>query len=293
MNLSNDSSNIGQNKLWKRILYERQPFRDDYYDPEKFFDQLELKTQSKEDISFVSIVTGVSMVAQQLTLVTIFFAVYKLSKNEGSIFSIINVLNLLLLILGFCFHLYFDGGNLKIISTLQNTLLFGIYLRVAAPILHTLTHSFSGDTIHALAITFSTIHLVSYDYNLKGKNDQKENRSAGILSLNAAMFTAIILASRLKNIETVASFLLLAILLFVLFPEVGRKIKSYSINLHLILTFSKWLIASVLLYFLDKTLFYVYQILMCILCFVGPLLFVNMLSYKKAFRGPWDIAEIY
>jgi phosphatidylinositol glycan class C protein len=172
---------------------------------------------------------------------------------------------------------------------LKTALLFGIYLRLAAPVLRTLTLSISGDTVHALGITFATIHLAFHDYAFI---NSKSDVFSGTISMNAAMFTAIILASRLDNIELVVAFLLLAVICFSLYPRIARLIKNRSLHLYILWTLVQWLVASVSLYFFDSALFTAYEVGMVCLWFVGPYMYFHMQAYKKSMRGPWDIAEV-
>lgn len=52
----------------------------------------------------------------------------------------------------------------NLLNALQITGFFLVCLRIVSPVLQTLTSSYSNDTIDALVIIFSTIHLVFYDY---------------------------------------------------------------------------------------------------------------------------------
>ena len=288
MSASSTSNNLHR-KPWKRILYEKQHYRDNYVDPNKFLEQLNVEPPSSSRTTYLSLFLSASVVAQQFTVVSSFLTVYKYILNDNSLLPNIAILDIVSLLVGYILQFTLDEGKLMLTRSLYTTVLFGVYLRIAAPVLRTLTSSFSEDTIHALAITFSTVHLVFHDYAYV--NSRTES-FAGTVSLNAAMFTAIILASRLENIELVVAFLLLAVICFSLFPGIARLVKKKSLKLHLLLTGLQWLAASVALYFLDTTLFVVYQIGMLVLWLLGPYMYYSMQVYKKALRGPWDIAEV-
>ena len=276
-------------RAWKRVLYEKQPYKDNYIDPDKFLDHLHLVTYSPSNqVSFRTVFVSASVVVQQFTVVVSFLMIYKFILRDQSV-KVISILDFLLLILGYGVHNCFDSNNLAHKHTFFSVILFLVCLRMVAPVLKELTLSFSSDTIHALAISLSAIHLAFHDYSFV--NGEREEYS-GTLSLNAAIFTAIILASRLGSIELVLAFILLAIICFSFFPRTARLVKSKSLALHLILTTIIWFITSLSLYFLDKTLFFVFEILILLLWFVGPLCYLHMLVFKRAMKGPWDIASV-
>lgn len=287
--MSVDSGALKHRKPWKRVLYEKQNYRDNYVDPDKFLDQLNVEKSPNTTATFMSLFLNASVVAQQFTVVASFITVYKyLLSNDAHLYKIA-ALDAGLLAVGYVVQFLLDEGKVDLTRSLHTTVLLGIYMRVAAPILRTLTSSFSGDTIHALAITFSSIHLTFHDYAYV---NSETGSFGGTLSLNAAMFMAIILASRLNNIELVVALLLLAVICFSLFPGTARLVKKRSLNLHLLLTCIQWLAASVALFYLDTALFVAYEAGMFIMWILGPYIYFYMQVYKKSMRGPWDIAEV-
>jgi phosphatidylinositol glycan class C protein len=106
------------------------------------------------------------------------------------------------------------------------------------------------------------------------------------------MFTAVLLASRLKDISTVVSFVLLAVICFALFPEVAKLIRRRSTALHLVLTVVQYVIASMLLIRFDWTLFIVYQLLIVIVWLICPIWLWQMQRFKRSLRGPWEEAKV-
>jgi len=291
-------------KPWKRILYEKQNYRDNYVDPHKFLDQLNIHSFSAEEdtasggrghdkFSYWTLFVHTSIIAQQFTVVVTFLAIYKYILQDTSIVYKIAWLDGALLIVGSALQISLEPAQFQLVDALQTSLLFLIYLRIAAPVLRTLTSAISEDTIHALAISLSTIHLMFHDYAYV--NSRTETFS-GTLSLNAAMFTSIILASRLdSSMGVVVVFLLLAVIFFILFPSTARIIKKASISCHPVLTFSQWFLASHLLYYVhvnNKTLLVVYEFLLLLLWLVGPFLYFRVQIYKKSMSGPWDIAVV-
>jgi hypothetical protein len=107
------------------------------------------------------------------------------------------------------------------------------------------------------------------------------------------MFTAVLLASRLKRIEVVTAFVVLSVISFSMFPSTVRLIKKRSLSLHLLITAIMWAISSTLLFHLDITLLAVYQVTIIFVWLVCPV-WLSFLTnhHKKKLKGPWDIAEI-
>jgi hypothetical protein len=116
---------------------------------------------------------------------------------------------------------------------------------------------------------------------------------SGVLSLTAVMFTAVMLASRLQEIEVVTVFSIHAVISFLIFPDVARLVKRFSLTLHLVMLGAMWVTATSILYHLDFILFVVYQasiVFISLIC--PPCLSFFCSHHKKALRGPWDIAQL-
>ena len=330
-------------RQWKRVLYENQPFPDNFIDPKRFFDQLGNSTRvttnsnkddaggniststldstnknneinnndhagdnhsnhesDQRDRSCFSLLRSSSVIAQQLSVVAVFLATYKfmIVYNEEGTTSLdwLVTFDVVLLTVGHIFHRALDTSvtlQPSLSESLRGVFLFGVCLRVAVPVVQTLTSSFSGNTIHALAIALSTIHLVFYDYSFVHDGDVEQ--FTGTVSLNASMFTAVILASRLDDVETVFSFMLLAVICFSFYPIVARLIYQRSFALHLAVTIIQCILAGSLLFYLDFTMFAIFLSLVMFVWVVCPLFFKHMQqSYKKSYKGykDWDIVDI-
>ena len=114
---------------------------------------------------------------------------------------------------------------------------------------------------------------------------------SGAFSLNAAMFAAVLLASRLPSTTHVFVFVLLAIQLFAVFPTVRDFIRVRSDAAHhaftasiVALTFCLFLLSSTLLAG-------VYVAACAFICVVCPVWLLRVQKYKHEISGPWDIAH--
>ncbi len=284
-------------RTWKRVLYEKQPYRDNFYDPERFFAQLIITKpiQGLIEDQGVQAFTFASVVAQQFSAVAFFFVHYKYLELRLHSANELNALNFTLLILGLVVYYLLSGESHKVsadflLDKAKMGLLFVLCLRIAAPVLQTLTLSFSADTVYALAIALATVHLVFHDYAFAMHSNADGHLFSGAVSLNAAIFTSVLLASRLADHATVMSFILLAVIVLALFPVVARALRRRSLIAHWTLVLLHNLLVSSMLYRVDVALLVVYLILLALLCLLAPLLFLHLQRAKMAFHGPWDVA---
>jgi hypothetical protein len=104
-----------------------------------------------------------SVVAQQVTSVVIFIGSHKYIRKHESV-GILLAFDSVMLLAAYLAHVALSDSPPSMINLAQITGFFLICLRIVSPVLQTLTSSYSNDTIDALVIIFSTIHLVFYDY---------------------------------------------------------------------------------------------------------------------------------
>ena len=248
-----------------------------------------------------SLVGSSTIVVAQLSVVATFLAVYKyliVVRDGRAALGRLVMFDGALLGVGHLVHRNLVDTSLgalqpSVLETLRGVFLFGVCLRVAVPVVQTLTSSFSGNTIHALAIALSTIHLVAYDYSFvhAQAHDVDAGHFSGTLSLNASMFTAVILASRLDDVETVFSFVLLAVICFSFYPAVARLLYQRSATLHLAATGAQCVAVGSMLLSLDLALFAIFVALVLTVWVVCPLCLRHMARYKKSFKA-WDIVDV-
>lgn len=104
---------------------------------------------------------------------------------------------------------------------------------IFAAVLKTLTASYSSDTVHALAMASLFLHFLACDYSYaNGFSDKKGPIDAtkrptfqgGTLSLTAAFFATILLASRLESNAAVYMFVCSSVVLFALYPAARHQV---------------------------------------------------------------------
>ena len=297
---------------WRKILYEKQEgFPDNHVDLQSFLDGRLVKPPQIDPIDKVMMLWRVCMsanvVVKQVALVGIFIGVYKQVVVLDSCFGTLISLDIGLACSGFFFHRYLDhleGRNVNhslsdMLQGLKHLSLMTCLLRLLAPLLHTLTSPYSENTIHALAIIFSCIHLVTFDYAYIAGTVMGDSPVThrvvyrGSMSMSAAILLAILLVSRLRDVYTVYAFLLLALLLFVLQPWTARCIMKLSRTLDLCSTVVVCVVAAVLLHSVSAALFMAFIVVLTLVWLVGPLTIVAMYPrrhIKALHMGPWDLS---
>ncbi|RYG50693.1 hypothetical protein EON67_04805 [archaeon] len=208
------------------------------------------------------------------------------------------------------------------------TCIFLAVVFALAPILQTLTQSYCNDTIWAQTIMLSAIHICFHEYHATTSTsayvvsparvcqaacasvDLLATRMhaarpharclpallcsvSGAISLNAAIFAAALLASRLPSTIHVFVFVCLAIQLFALFPLFRDYIRIRSEGAHMAVTAMCVIATLGLLLWLSSTLLaIVYASGMAFIAFVCPLWLMSARMYKNEMQGPWDIASV-
>lgn len=164
------------------------------------------------------------------------------------------------------------------IRTILTFIAFG---QLFSPVLHTLTDTISTDTIYTMAFLMLLIHLIFFDYGVPAAIVSKS------LSLSAAMFASICLASRLASASEAFALLTVATQIFVLFPILRQEL-----NHHLMLTVILFILDF---YFLKSVSFLVTVLFISsvgLINLVCPVLFVRYQKYKDNIYGPWDEAVV-
>ena len=151
-----------------------------------------------------------------------------------------------------------------------------------SPILKTLTRDISDDSIWALSSILFSVHLLFHDY-------RQESRP-NFVSLNAALFASVMLASRFEDNFAVTSIVIIGIESFVLTSATLKHRPTGSVS---------WLLA--LLYILaavhfislvSYSLMLIFVFLLLFITFLFPLWFTASMKFKNEISGPWDEARI-
>ncbi|KAK9812775.1 hypothetical protein WJX72_003471 [[Myrmecia] bisecta] len=181
---------------WRKVLYEKQPYPDNHTDA-SFLAALVVNARVPRR-DYWQIVRDSSVVVQQVSTVAAAVAVsvhlYEDLVDVHALLLMIIGVTLLGCLLCLAAGRQLPGGSLRRACRQCALLTTGVYLM--SPLLQTLTLSISSDTIVALSCCLLAIHLFFHDYNfVHGVTDSL----TGSLSLGAAVFASVLIASRLQS----------------------------------------------------------------------------------------------
>ncbi|KAL0054305.1 hypothetical protein WJX82_006881 [Trebouxia sp. C0006] len=226
--LSADASTLKAPRVtFSRQLWLEQALPDNYTD-ETFLQSLKISVHGPVR-SYWQVVREASAVTQQMdTVVAVATVSAYLYKGWMSPEPLLCVVVVPVLLAGaFC---TVAGNQSSIIyarrAVRQLVLLTaGVYLM--SPLLQTLTSSVSSDSIVALVCGLLTMHLYLHDYIFV---DQVTDTLTGSMSMTAATFASVLIASQLKTQMQVFSQVLFSLELYLLSPHARRYIRAKSVT---------------------------------------------------------------
>lgn len=263
---------------WKKILYGNKGYQDNYTDP-SFLKDLE-KNKNVKIFKFREAFLGITKFNFQISTVTIYLSIFHAMYANHIEASTILTYSTLITLLGYIIYIRNEfsmnsfGDHMK---TVLSVLVFGY---ISSPILHTLTHSISTDTIFTLTFFVMFIHLIFFDYGVPAFMVSKT------ISLNAAIFGAICLSSRLSSSLHAFTLLVLSSEFFALLPIFMERFWS-PIWMLLIAILSSYLLLRV-----SFSVWVTYSLVSCFINFGCPYVFVDQQKHKNNIHGPWDEAIV-
>lgn len=269
-------------KKWKKVLYENQGFPDNYTDKELFLRDLKTNIDLKE-FTLNEAFRGASILIQEFCTVTGFVLIYFYMVNDWIEPEIVLKLTSVLAVFGFLFHLILFGEKIreKLGHDVRVVLTFVVFGQLFSPVMHTLTDTISTDTIYTMVFLGLFVHLVFFDYGVSAAIVSKS------LSLSAAVFASICLASRLPSAQQAFILMTVATVSFVLFPLFRKEFNNSQLFTIVLLILN--------IYFLSiKSILFTF-IFLSTVGFIGlfcPILFVRYQKYRENIYGPWDEAIV-
>lgn len=156
---------------------------------------------------------------------------------------------------------------IAVIKEVKSSMIFLVTGFAMSPILRTLSETISTDTIYAMCTLMMLVHLSFYNYGINTAIVSKP------ISLNAAFFASVCLASRLSTSYHAFAFLIFATDLFVLLAILYQKLIQPTKSL-VTLFFS-----IITLFLLNYTFTPIYTILSLLF-----ILFINLLCPYGFYR---------
>ncbi|XP_048376370.2 phosphatidylinositol N-acetylglucosaminyltransferase subunit C isoform X1 [Stegostoma tigrinum] len=275
---------------WKKVLYERQPFPDNFVDS-SFLEELRKNIYVRQ-YQVWTVVCESSVVIHQLSSVCVFVVLWwYMDQNRLSPHQLFTY-GLLLSLFGYLTFDIIDSGAGRHHSgrtrwaDLKSTVVFVTFTYGFAPVLKTLTESISTDTIYAMSVFMLLGHLIFFDY---GANAAIVSST---LSLNMAIFASVCLASRLPSSLHAFVTVTLAIEVFALWPMFQKKLKAITPRCYLVVTIIFTLAALLGVLMVSLTGAVLFALLLLAVSLLCPHYLIKLQSSKDNIHGPWDEAEI-
>jgi len=264
-----------QTAVFEKVLYRPQPFPDNYTDHNLFLKSL-IKNKNLHIYSFRDCCNRAQLPLQQICGTLIFILLHYTS------FSLSEPLLYLIAIITALGYILLNGVKNESVRTV---FLFGGFIFGLAPIIQTLTSSISDDTVYAMAIIGLSVNFIFHNYDTARVEHMSE-----CVSLNAAIFSAVCLASRADLPKDVLGTILMAVLIYGLMPTIRKKMFEVSIFplYTLVLVSATFSVIWVLAPFMLLPFLYVIVVSMVVV----PALFVMLQKRKDNIYGPWDEAEL-
>ncbi|RNA37246.1 phosphatidylinositol N-acetylglucosaminyltransferase subunit C [Brachionus plicatilis] len=219
---------------WTKKLFIRHPYPDNYVDKKTFLSLKRVNVNARL-YTYSEAVLYSGLLLQQLSAVVVFVFIYVYLRN-----NLVKIENLAYFVTIPTFILAYLSKLIAIKQTLietkkdlGNVLKFVLFTYGLSPILNSLTESISSDTIYALVALMLIVNLIFYDYD-----SSEATIASKTFSFNAALFACVCLASRFENSSFhTFTLLILAFMIFALFPEYRRYIENHYPNSIGIVTF--------------------------------------------------------
>lgn len=270
------------------MLYIKQPYPDNYTDRRHFLHDLR-KNSHVRYYTYPQLIRQSLSITTQLSSLTLFILVFiylhigVMSASTSILIAhILNTLGYMMWVQqGIRRHadaMFRQKGK----QTAKSAIIFLLTLLMASPLLRTLTEDISTDTVWRMAVICFITHLIFFDYSC---------RMTGTLALNAVIFAAVILGSRLPTSSHVFGFLMIAVNWFALFPLFRRYLKQSKHHLvEALLGIALFMAVTILAHPLSILLMVVYVAVTLLITFVAPAWFIHLQRYKHTIHGPWDEA---
>jgi phosphatidylinositol glycan class C protein len=275
---------------WRKLLYIRQPYPDNYVDRTHFLAELRKNTTVKL-YGYGWLIRHSLRLVQHLSAILIFLSFFVLLHwrvvSAGQLIVLANSVTLTFYVawIGYVWGQR-DEYRVSGKQAGKSAILFMMTLLGLTPILKTLTEDTSSDTVWVLTTLCLIVNVASFDYSAK------EVRGDDSVALNAAIFASVLLASRLPTKAHVFGLMSLSVAWFALAPLLQRALRQSNQSAALVLEMVFITMAVVMMGFIAPILSMVFMAVVVFITIVCPIIYVYLQRYKQEIHGPWDEASL-
>ena len=276
---------------WRRALYYQQPFSDNYVPP-IFLRDMKMN-ENVRYYHYWQIVRNTGVIVQQLSLLVVFATVFQhliVGTISADLLVIINVIFISLWMLWLL--LTYGKAAVHLYEQLRVLTVFTVVLLYLSPVIHTLTLTYSGDTIWALSLLFLVVHMICFDYSAVGVDTENRHPRTTMMavSTNSAVFAAVVMASRLPTFAHTFSFLGFSMILFAMTPTMRRVLHQTSREGFIGVSYLLCGLSLGFLLDIRPALAAIYFAVVMGITFLLPQCLMLMQGLKAQINGPWDEA---
>ncbi len=277
---------------WARNLYTKTGLPDNETPKECFLDAIQ-KNKNVRQYAFCECALAACQVSLQLCAVLVFVVSY-LGLHDGLINAFhVSAFSAAVTAAGYLIA----TGLAPRLSDVEHAFIFLALGLGLSPVLYKLTDRISTDTILTTSSLMLFSHLLFHNYSRTvgggggggGGGGDRSKYSSNPLSLNAALFASVCLASRLDSSQDCFALLTISVAAFVLFPVFRARIKG-NWSVIMATACGSAFVVSALVYLSELFYATMSAVLIVFISLLAPYLFVRWQRHKDTIHGPWDEA---
>ncbi|KAH9937677.1 phosphatidylinositol N-acetylglucosaminyltransferase [Fomitopsis serialis] len=277
---------------WERVLWKKKTYPDNYV-PETFLSSLS-RNANFRPYTYWYLVRSSFAISQHLATIVIFVAIFVQLNDRRLDPRALVWASVATFLAGWSVWELLDccssgralrgaSANTSRAKIVKSSILVFLALMSVSPVLRTLTAATSSDSIWALSASLFVLNALLADYTAMPLDMHLRERLTSVLSMNAAISSSVVLASRLPSDLSVFGLMLVSVQLFALFPMLRRRLQT-AVTIALCL--SSLLSAESL----SRTATGAAMTAFVSVTFVAPGVLVWAQKYKNEIRGTWDPA---
>ncbi|XP_025112387.1 phosphatidylinositol N-acetylglucosaminyltransferase subunit C-like isoform X2 [Pomacea canaliculata] len=269
---------------WRKILYEDQGVADNYVPP-SFLKELK-KNLHTHHYDYWTLVVQSGILTQQIS--SFIYMEEKMLSPQTLMMGTSFATAILYMVNDILTEVEPDvKPQRSYFDDLKTALMFAGINFVLSPLLVSLTETVSTDTIYTMTTIMLLANLAFHDYTAA------PHTVPGALSLNAAIFASVCLASRLHTTWHAFATVTFSFKLFALWPVLRRRLQKHlSVAGQVAMTSVISAVTFCLMLSVSNVGTVLYSLIFIFITFVCPVWLIMLQPYKNNIYGPWDEAEI-